>query len=158
MEMRTVRVQGWGTGTASITAELDGETVFSGDVELTELSDDTGSISTAPTLFSFEIPIEFDGTKKMRVKVGGAPVRFGPIVANYTEVDYDEVFYTGPYEFMDISPEIEGIRDPRRNVVIDGIAQTFLREGRMGAWHWNVYPGSTFEHDLLIKGGSDLEF
>ena len=158
MQMRIVRIQGWGTGTASITAELDGQTVFSGDVEMVEFGEDTASMQTAPTLFTFELPVDFEGAKKMKITVGKMPVRFGTVVANYAEVDYDEVYYTGPHEFMDVSPETDGARDPRANVTIDGIPQTFQREGRMGAWHLTINPGSTFEHDLLIKAGSDLEF
>jgi len=159
MPNRTVKVQGWGTGTASLVAELDGQNIFSGDVVLTEFSDETADILHAPTLFSFEIPIEFEGAKQIKIRVGGAPVRFGMIVANYTEVDWGEVYYTGPYEFGDISPvEDLGLRDPRRNVCIDGMLQEFERQGRMGTWHWTVNPGSVLEHDLLIKAGTELEF
>jgi hypothetical protein len=158
MPNRTVKVQGWGHGTASLVAELDGQNIFSGDVVLTEFSDETAELSHAPTLFSFEIPIEFKGTKQMKIRVGGMPVRFGMIIANYSEVDWGEVYCTGPDEFVDISPvEDLGLRDPRKNVRIDGMLQEFERQGRMGTWHWNVNPGSVLEHDLLIAAGSELE-
>jgi hypothetical protein len=159
MTNRTVKVQGWGTGTADITALLDGETVFSGQVDLVEFTDDNASFKKAPTLFTFEIPVEFEGTKSMKITVDKVPVRFGQIVANYTEVDWGETYYTGPYEFDDIAPRDEqGARDPRANIVIDGIKQTVDRQGLMGTWHWNINPGSVFEHDLKVALGSELEF
>ena len=159
MTNRTVKIQGWGIGTAEIIAVVDGETVFSGDVNLVEFSDENSGHKSAPSLFTFEIPVEFEGIKKMKITVNKAPVRFGQIVANYTEVDWGEVYYTGPYEFDDIAPRADsGHRDPRANVLIDGISHTVDRQGLMGTWHWNINPGSVFEHDLCIKAGTELEF
>ena len=43
MANRTVKVLGWGSGTAEITAILDGTTVFSGPVELVEKTSDNES-------------------------------------------------------------------------------------------------------------------
>jgi hypothetical protein len=160
MTTRTVKMLGWGTGTASITALLDGETVFSGNVDLVELADDNSSIKTAPTLFTFTIPLETTGTKPMKITVSGAPVRFGPIVANYTEVDWGgAIYYTGEFEFADIAPEgAGGTRDPREQVRVDGVLQTPDRQGLTGTWHWIINPGSTLEHDLHVKPGLDVEF
>jgi len=159
MSKRTLKVQGWGTGTAYLTASLDGEQIFSGNVDLTEQTDENSSSQDAPTLFVFEIPIEFAGTKQMKIIVDKARVHFGMIVANYTEVDWGQVYYTGPYEFDDVSPARElGIRDPRDNVKINGIPQTIERSGLLGTWCWTIDPGSTFEHDLLVAKGNEQEF
>lgn len=159
MPNRTVKVQGWGVGTASLTAILDGETVFSGDIELEEFNDDNSAEQTAPTLFSFEIPIDFGGSKEIKITVGKAPVRFGQIVANYTECEYGEIYYTGPYGFADIAPiNTDGSGDPREEVKIDGTLQEIDRGGQTGTWHWIVNPGSTFEHKIIVKEGSELEF
>jgi len=159
MPNRTVKMQGWGTGTASLVAELDGQTIFSGDVVLTEFNDETATSQDSPILFDFEIPIEFEGIKQMKIRVGGMPVRFGMIIANYTEIDWGEVYYTGAHNFGDISPIDEHrVRDPRRNVRIDGVLQEFERRGSGGTWHWTVNPGSVLEHDLLIKAGVEIEF
>jgi hypothetical protein len=159
MTNRTVKFQGWGTGTTTITATLDGEIVFSGAVELVEFDEDNSSHETAPTLFTVELPVEFGGTKQMKITVDNAPLRFGQIVANYTEVDWGETYYTGPYEFDDIAPRDDaGSRDPRSNVRINGIAQKIDRQGLMGTWHWHIDAGSIFEHDLNIALGSELEF
>jgi hypothetical protein len=160
MATRTVKILGWGTGTASITALLDGETVFSGNVDLIALTDDNSSVKTAPTLFTFDIPIETTGKKPIKITVGSAPVRFGPIVANYTEVDWGgSIYYTGEFEFADIAPEGPGgTRDPREQVRVNGVLQTPDRQGLTGTWHWIIDPGSIIEHDLVIKEGFDLEF
>jgi hypothetical protein len=159
MPNRTVKIQGWGTGTASLTAVLDGETVFSGDVVLEELTEDNSAEQTAPTLFTFEIPVDFGGSKQMKITVGNAPVRFGQIIANYTECEYGEIYYTGPYGFADIAPiDTTGSGDPRDEVKIDGTLQIIDRQDQKGTWHWVVNPGSVFEHKIIIKEGSELEF
>lgn len=156
MPNRTVKVQGWGIGTAAITAHLDEELVFSGSVDLVEFTDANSKHEDAPTLFTFELPVEFEGTKRMRITVDKAMVRFGQIVANYTEVDFGEPFYTGPDEFADVAPVLVGqpVRDPRSRVMVDGILQEVDRQGAIGTWHWHIYPGSVFEHDLNVKAGS----
>ena len=160
MANRTVKVLGWGKGTASLVATLDGETVFSGKVDLAEFNDNNASEKNAPTLFTFQLPVNFGGTKPMKITVAGAPVRFGQIVANYTEVEFGEIYYTGPYDFADISPMVDsrGTQDPRGNVCIDGATQLVERNGSTGTWHWTIDPGSTFEYDLIVKAGSELEF
>ena len=94
MTNRTVRVLGWGTGTAKITAILDGETIFSDSVNLMEMTADNEAEQTAPTLFTFEIPMDFAGTKQMKISVTESPVRFGQIVANYSEVEMGNITYS----------------------------------------------------------------
>jgi hypothetical protein len=42
-------------------------------------------------------------------------------------------------------------------VRIDGMAQNVDRQGLMGTWHWNINPGLTFEHDLIITEGSEMD-
>jgi len=161
MANRTVKVLGWGTGTspATITAILDGKTVFFGSVDLVELSANNDSVQTAPTLFTFEIPMDFAGTKQMVISVAGAPVRFGQIVANYTEVAMGEITYsTGADIYADITePDGAGIGDPRGDaVIIDGQKHEANRLIGKGTWHWTVNPGSKFEHDITVsKAGSE---
>jgi hypothetical protein len=160
MANRTIKMLGWGTGTASITAILNGETVFSGDVDLVEFTDENASEKTAPTLFTFDVPIDFGGSFPMKLTIGKSAVRFGQIIGNYTEVEFGEIFYTGPYEFADVSPiDSGGYRDPRNSVKIDGVARPVIdRMSMSGTWHYTINPGSTFEHDFRIKAGSELEF
>ena len=160
MTNRTAKVLGWGTGTATITAILDNETVFSGSVDLVEMTADNESAQTAPTLFSFELPMDFAGTKHMVITVAGAAVRFGQIVANYTEVAMGEITYsTGVDVYSDVA-EIDpaGIADPRGDVVtIDGQKHEANRLIGKGTWHWTVNPGSTFEHDITVSRAGLIE-
>ena len=139
-------------------AKLDDVEVFSGPVDLVEMSKDNESEQTAPTLFTFEVPINFIGSKKMSITVGGAPVRFGQIVTNWTEVELGAMVYGGSKDtYCDVVKEnSEGIRDPRTNVTINGIACSADRALGKGTWHWLVEPGSVFEHTLTIdQPGSD---
>jgi hypothetical protein len=160
MTNRTVRVLGWGTGTAKITAILDGETIFSDSVNLMEMTADNEAEQTAPTLFTFEIPMDFAGTKQMKISVTESPVRFGQIVANYSEVEMGNITYSsGVDSYADVI-EIDpaGIADPRGDeVTIDGEKQRANRLIGKGTWHWVINPGSTFEHDITVSKAGLLE-
>ena len=153
MTNRTVKVLGWGQGSATITASLDDETVFSGRVDLVEMTPDNEDGQHAPTLFTFEIPMYFTGTKNMIISVKDSTVRFGQIVANYSEVKMGDITYsTGPDIYIDVA-EIDpaGIADPRGDeVTIDGEKQKANRLIGRGTWHWNVNPGSVFEHTITV--------
>jgi hypothetical protein len=156
---RTVKVLGWGESpsSASIEAKLDDELVFSGTVTLEEMTPDNWGEQTSPTLFTFEILMDFAGTKKMSIKVSGAPVRFGQIVANYSKVG-DLGFSTGPDEYADVADfDSDYVRDPRKNIIIDGLSQEIDRKGQGGTWHWVIYPGSTFEHDLVVSNPGAID-
>jgi hypothetical protein len=157
MTNRTVKVLGWGTAdrsSAVITAILDGNTVFSGPVDLVPMTADNESEQTAPTLFTFEMPMDFAGTKHMVITVSGTAVRFGQIVANYTEIKTGAITYSsGPDEYADVV-EIDpaGIADPRGDaVIIDGQRHEANRLIGRGTWHWTVNPGSTFEHSITVS-------
>ena len=152
MTNRTVKVLGWGVGQAVITAVLDGQTVFSGTVDLVEMTKDNEGEQTSPTLFSFEIPMEFAGTKHMIITVKDSAVRFGQIVANYTETSAGFIFSSGPDEYVDIVDfDSDYVRDPRSNVTIDNIKQEQDRSLGKGTWQYVVNPGSIFEHDLTVS-------
>lgn len=155
MQTRTIKVLGWGTGQspATITAELDGEIVFSGQVDLEELTEENELAQTAPTLFSFELPMEFTGTKYMKVTVADATVRFAHIVGNYTNIIDDT--WSGPDTYVDVSIEKDNVRDARSEITINGIKQIPNRALGNGAWHWTIPPGSTFEHDLTVSPGKE---
>ena len=158
MTNRTVKVLGWGSGTAGITAMLDGVTVFSGSVDLVEMTRDNDAFDTSPTLFTFEIPMDFLGTKHMAISVENSAVRFGQIVANYTETDVGVITYsTGPDEYVDIVADSADIKDPRTNVTINGVKQAADRLLGTGTWHWTVEPGSLLEHDLIVSAPGLLD-
>ena len=152
MTNRTVKILGWGSGTAEITAILDGTTVFAGSVKMEEKTNDNEGEQTSPVLFGFEIPMEFIGTKHMVISVKGSPVEFGQIVANFTELEMGPITYSpGPDDYVDVADYDEhGVRDPRTNVTIDGVKQEADRLLGTGTWHYVVNPGSILEHDLTI--------
>jgi len=156
MEKRTIRVLGWGVDKqqSELTVTLDGETVFSGVVPLEEMTSENDRIETAPTLFSFEVPMEFSSTARMKIVKDRATIRFANIVANYTLLEQGGVeMESGPFEFLDAAPlDDQGVRDPRANVVINGQLQTPARTAQLcGTWHWIIGPTDTFEHDLVIS-------
>ena len=158
MTNRIIKVLGWGqdtVGPANITAFVDSEQVFSGSVNLKTFapSDLKGS-----ELFEFQVPVDFDGTKAVKIFVAEAPVRFGQIIANYVEINSQNMVYSsGEDEFVDLcqEPDINGVKDPIKNVRIDGYAQFTDRitYPSLGTWHWTVNPGSILEYDLVIKPG-----
>jgi len=154
MTTRTVKVLGWGTGQAELTAVLDGETVFSGSVNLVEMTQHNQHFDHAPTIFTFEIPMDFIGTKHMVITVDKSAVRFGQIVANYAELNMGAISYSiGPDEYVDVV-EIDpaGIADPRGDeVTINGKKQKADRLIGKGTWQWTVEPGSIFEHDITVS-------
>lgn len=158
MTNRTVKILGWASGLelgpAEITAVLDGETVFSGSVDLVDMTKENQWCEHAPTLFTFKIPLEFSGTKHMVITVNKAKVRFGQIVANYSTIKMGNIIYsTGLDEYADVAKmDTDGVTDPRGNeVTIDGKKQVADRTLGKGAWQWQVAAGSTFEHDLTIS-------
>jgi hypothetical protein len=164
MALRTVKVQGWGcVGSekrAKITALLDGETVFSGDVDLVEMDDTNDRMETAPTLFTFEIPMDYAGTKHLVYKNENAAVRYGQMVINYNITEVGDIQYSdGPDMFDDVACEdADGIIDPRTNVTVNGEPQKAMREFGNGTWHWTVQPDSSLEHDTVFRAGlSDLD-
>ena len=155
MITRTVKVLGWGmsAGSATLKATLDSKTVFDGQVDLVEMTTDNDGEQTAPTLFTFEIPLEYVGTMHMTVSVDNVPVRFGQIIANYKEVGMGSINYSsGPDNYFDIAEfDVNYVCDPRTNVTIDNVPQSADRAIGKGTWHWNVSPGSTLAHDLVVS-------
>jgi hypothetical protein len=159
MTTRTVKVLGWGLGSASLKAILDNETVFDGQVDLEEMTADNESEQTAPTLFTFEIPMDYVGTMHMTVSVANAAVRFGQILANYTEVEMGSIMCgSGVDNYLDVAEyNADYVRDPRTNVTIDNVRQSADRAIGKGTWHWPVLPGSTLAHDLVVPKPGVLE-
>ena len=153
MTNRTVKVLGWGTGQAELTAVLDGETVFSGSVDLVEMTKENENYEFAPTVFTFKIPMDFVGTKHMVISVAKSAVRFGQIVANCSEVRMGEIVYSTEADiYTDVSEcNSDYVQDPRgEEVTINGEKQQPDRTIGKGTWHWAITPGSTFEHTITF--------
>jgi hypothetical protein len=160
--MRTIKFLGWGqfvlgqrSGSAVITAKLNDQVVFDGSVELTEQTVNNQTADTAPVLFSFDLPLESSGLVNvpMTVEVKQNTVRFGQIVANYTQA-------LGVYADKDIFNDVavkdaDGVEDPRSNVTIDGIEQKINRTWGKGTWQWTVKPGQVFACNLTFSNGEE---
>jgi hypothetical protein len=159
MTTRTVKVLGWGVGSAAVTATLDGATVFDGQVDLVEMTADNESEQTAPTLFTFEIPMDYVGTMHMTVLVANATTRFGQMIVNYKEVEMGAITYSsGVDDYLDIAEfDADYVRDPRTNVTIDNVPQSADRKLGKGTWQWTVNPGSTLAHDLVVPSPGMLD-
>ena len=161
MANRTIKVCGYSEGfsPAHITAKLNGEIVFSGDVELEDQTPVNQTQSTSPVLFEFDLPLESSGlvANPMEITVEKAPVRFGMIIANYTHLDLYGVTYEPDEEvFVDASVmSPKGVFDPRSNVCVNGILQEQDRSLGKGTWQYVVWPGQTFTYDLTISDGID---
>ena len=153
MNSRTVKFLGWGTGTAFITVLLDSKLIFHGTVELTAQSAQNESMDHAPTLFSFEIPMEFSGVHDMVCYVEDASVTFGYVVANYADITMNGMRYSsGPKIFHDVADyDSEWVKDPRKNVYINGKPQSVDRKIGKGTWQWPVPAWSCIRHDLEIS-------
>jgi hypothetical protein len=107
--------------------------------------------------------MDFSNNLPVTVTVANNPVIFGPIKANYGNVENNDgnvttFFSSGPTTFYNIYKpgNTEVITDSRSNVTIDGIAQTITPEQRgslLGTWWWTIEPGSTMSYDLLVTAG-----
>jgi hypothetical protein len=154
MTSRTIRLLGWRVDgeAATVEARLDDDVVFSGDISLVEMTSDNESEQTAPTLFQFDIPVEFIGVKHMTISVKGTSIRFGYIVANNSKTAMGAIqVSSGPNGYVDVAEyDSNYVKDPRTNVTIDGIAQTSDRSLGKGTWQHIVNPGSIIDHDITI--------
>ena len=160
MTTRTVKIFGlaYGSTPAEIAVTLDGAPVYTGTVstldQLPLTGPDLDSVDSTVEFCTFEIPMDFAGTKQMVITVTGAPVRFGQIVANYTEINTGAITYSSGADIYADVTEIDpaGIADPRGDtVVIDGQQYEANRLIGRGTWHWTVNPGSKFEHGITVS-------
>lgn len=175
--------QGYGSSNCTVTAKIDGATVFSGVVPSANQrlpNDPTGTEDTYPTLFTWTNDVDFAGTQTMEITVTGATLLLGEINANYYPVHVPQ---TGPIavpdlatlvkqyessgpdsygiifkEYVDGSDDTAGVRtvytDPVTNVVIDGVPKTVTRDpSLLGQRHWTIGPGSTFTCQLNVQAG-----
>lgn len=150
MATRTFQQLGasYGMTPSSIVVQLDGATIFSGDVTAfdepvpTELGDITN------VAFSFTEDVHYAGTKTVSIQVSGADLYLGPTQANYSKNGGPEAPTTGADGYGSI---FRG--DPYSSVTIDGIEQTPDRGGNLGQWGWMIPAGSTFQATLNIQGG-----
>jgi hypothetical protein len=170
MTNRTVQIMGYGHGAspASVTATVNGQQVFSGEVPTMNTPVPGYPIDPvvgrpSEVLFTFEIPMQFFGSLPMTVTVENSPVAFYNVNANYSNTANttgNTVTFasSGPLGYSNILREWPGVEtaDPRSNVYIDGISVTISaaeRENLKGTWGWTVDAGSTMSYDLTVIAG-----
>jgi hypothetical protein len=157
MTTRTVKMLGlaYGSTPAEIAVMLDGVSVYAGTVTTVDTPipsmPNPDLVNTTIEFCTFEIPMDFEGTKSMTCTVTNGNVIFAQIHANYCVVTKtDPVAGTGSEVFGSINRD----NDARSNVAIDGIAQSMNHEAFPGTWWFKVYAGSTLTYDLNVVAGT----
>lgn len=165
MANRTVQITGYGHGAspASVTATVNGQQVFSGEVPTVETPDPGYPSTSATVLFTFEIPVEFSGSLPMTVAVENSSVTFWHIYANYSNIantagNVVTFASSGSSGYSNILREWPNANpaDPRSNVYIDGVSVTVSAEERgnlNGTWNYPVNSGSTISYDIAVTAG-----
>lgn len=160
MTTRTVQMFGNASkdgnpGTGTITATLNGNTVFS------------GSIPANPgLLFTFEVDMDLAGSLPMSLSIEGCDVYMSGILVNYCLAGTVEpptipptYISTGPTGFLDTAPG----EDSRANVTCTGAAYCSppppdpRPSGATGTWGWQVDTKTDtpaiFSYDLQLVAG-----
>jgi hypothetical protein len=174
MSNRTVQIYGSGYGSvpATVTATVDGTQVFSGAVPtqsgpLPSLPDT--EITRGEVLFTFEIPMEFQGNLLLTTEIANSTVLFTDILANYGNI-FDKAvapggqyISTGPDGYIPIQGNSGYYRepvpvpsDPRSSVIIDGIPKSIPDPkplGETGAWWFGILPESTMSSNVAVRAG-----
>jgi hypothetical protein len=144
--------QGYGSSTVSITAKIDGITVYTGNVDtvdtplpaLPQTESNFGS-----NIFTWNNSYSFQGTQSMEITVTGGTLLVTDTVAN-SEVN-PSAFYT-PF-----SQVIDGVTyyDPFTDEKINGVVTVGPPESTLpGQWYWTVPAGSTFTATVNISSAA----
>lgn len=187
MTIRTFRQRGEAspyTDPVTITAKIDGVEVFSGLVPTEWVRDDrlaTDYAVCGPNccdkatfdtdviafkgniLFTWEKPVDFEGTVDMEISVEGGPFTLTQSAANYRiaephTVEHADFIlgnaeYFGPFYFYH-TPDDVCIQDPISDVEIDGVPRTINRGPTdTGQWNWIVPGGSTLTCKVHVLPG-----
>jgi hypothetical protein len=170
MSNRTVRIYGSGYGSvpATVTATVDGSQVFSGTVPT-----QPGPVPSLPAppgtelevLFTFDLPIEFQGNVSLTTEVADSPVVFSRILANYGNVFNNKGQYISTGADVYITSQgmptpdkpLEDLpQDPRSAVTINGVQQIIpdpKPPGKSGTWWIVVSAGSTMSSNVAVAAG-----
>lgn len=167
MTARTVQILGvaFGETPATVIATLDGNTIFNGTVttrnEPIPTSNWTQLMNEWTPLFTFEIPMDFEGTIPMTCETSGSPVVFGTIAANYSNVwVYGNVEANIPGYAESSGPDGYAVihsHDPRINTTLNG--QPFTPErgaSATGTWWWIIAESNVLGYDLHITSAGNI--
>lgn len=144
--------QAYGETTCTITANLDGATIYSGSAptEDSPLPPLPGAIIDTD-VFSWQLPTDFQGTKTLVITVANAPFVLSDTLADRTDVANINAFESS--QFTQTIANII-VTDPLTNVTIDGVAATRGTDST-GQWYWLILPDQTFQATLNITAGVD---
>jgi hypothetical protein len=166
--------QGYGSSNCTVTAKINGATVYSGIVPTANQrvpSAPTGVEDTFPTLFTWTNDVDFEGTQTMEITVTGATLLLGSISANYYPMPNSSVGLIenpGPSweeNYVSSGPDTYGFifsevvddliyTNPATNIAIDGVPKTVTRDpSLLGQRYWTISPGSTFTCQLNVQAG-----
>jgi hypothetical protein len=172
MVNRTIQFFGYAYGDVPVqlSAQINGQTVFSGAVETVNQTIPSGQIdmSAAPVLFSVEnsplFPVEFSGSYPMTVTVEtGYGVALNQTFANYM-LGFDPVANVSiagnATGFLDcfVGTNSEGNNDSRSGVTIDGVVapRIYTPDPALGKgeWTWVVNQGSVISYNFNVSVGN----
>jgi len=148
--------QAYGNTPASITAVVNGVTVFSGAVP-TENSALPGPPYTGiegTELFTWTNTVDFVGAQSFSISVQNSPLLLAKTVANYVYPTPNSITpeFNGFYTY-----QIDGVTvaDPFSNVAIDGVPVQRANDhpGLFGQWNWIIPAGSTLTAILNVAAG-----
>ena len=164
VQNRTIQFIGYAYGSSpvTLTAEINGSTVFSGEVPTIDgpVPPPRNDLSSATPLFLIEnnalFSTDFSGQYPMTISVtNGTGVILGEVRSNYMN-NTGEARYGNSTTFLNIATNTD-YRDPRTNVVINGTPETPVRppDGSCdGAWPWIVNNPGTIDFNLQVGIGN----
>jgi hypothetical protein len=153
MTNRTIEIYGYAysTSTANVVATVNGTQVFSGNLPLsgTELPELSAALTPPENvLFTFELPLAFDGIVPITIQIISGDVIFATVGANYNTANDSGVVD----QFYDVYPSGP---DCRSNVIIDGVVVDLPPHTEPGDYWYTVLEGSSIDYDLSVTGGID---
>lgn len=131
--------QGYGFEPARILVKLDNSEIFSG--EIPTINQETFNMipEDQTVIFLCELPITTQRLVPMSIDVISGTVVFAQITATHCFDNCESIFF----------PVCAG-SDARKNVKIDGVAQTTTQD-LPGTWSWTVNAGSNLSYDLDLR-------
>lgn len=146
MANKTIKFYGIGyapTGqTASVTATIDGATIFTGAIPTIATSDPTPDPTQYDVVFTYDVDSTVVGTVPMSITLTAG----GGFTVGRVEVNSDNS--SNVFALMGNPEQL----DCRTNVKINGVTQEKgpLADVLVGAWSWNVVDSGTLTYDLNI--------
>lgn len=142
--------QGYGSTPCQVVCQIDGTTVFSGEVAtfdqpLPSLPNVEMTVNTVA--WTWQAPADFTGSKQISIAVTGSDLLLAQTFANDPDGADANVF--SPF----FSTVIDGVEylDPFTDEAINGVTQSGpYRQETPGQWWWHIPAGSTFTAALNI--------